>query len=375
MSLIAVTDTEWRTRKIKLMEVFRSFISQLSPGQDLTKIALPTVLCHPFSMLELVALRELQTFNALTAINNYDDPLERMLQVTRWYMTMVRDEVMEKKPFNPVIGETHMSFVHNGGDNYTEFIAEQVSHHPPVTAFVVRNRTEEVELESNVSFKVTFGKNCANVVTAGPATIRTRSDTYIMDQVVPNMVIRNVVWGKKYIMWEGKVSIRCPESGYSVNIAVKEKKKKNVIKGEILLDDEVVFLISGKCGDITYYAPVDDPKNKSEFFDISNWDQAVLQYADEEHYQQFDSLNVWTKVKNAIIENDMKVADEEKKLIEKEQRERIKQMTEEELNNGQFFVKSEEGVWEFQNNITLDHLWNDDEFETMSSFSDSSEES
>ena len=35
-----------------------------------------------------------------------------------------------KKPFNPILGETY-EFVANN----SRFIAEQVSHHPPITAF------------------------------------------------------------------------------------------------------------------------------------------------------------------------------------------------------------------------------------------------
>lgn len=69
MSLVNVHDAEWRKRKINLLNIIRSFVSQLTPGQDLTKVSLPSELCHPFSMLELIAQRELQLFHIVFDVN------------------------------------------------------------------------------------------------------------------------------------------------------------------------------------------------------------------------------------------------------------------------------------------------------------------
>jgi hypothetical protein len=40
MSLVNVSaeEAEWRTRKINLFSLLRGFLSQISPGQDLTKV-------------------------------------------------------------------------------------------------------------------------------------------------------------------------------------------------------------------------------------------------------------------------------------------------------------------------------------------------
>ena len=46
-----------------------------------------------------------------------------------------------KKPYNPIIGETFRCMWLNDTDqSKTFFIAEQVSHHPPVSAFYCSNR-------------------------------------------------------------------------------------------------------------------------------------------------------------------------------------------------------------------------------------------
>lgn len=47
-----------------------------------------------------------------------------------------------KKPYNPILGETFRCYWGNPNGTKTYFVAEQVSHHPPVSAFYVSNRKE-----------------------------------------------------------------------------------------------------------------------------------------------------------------------------------------------------------------------------------------
>lgn len=47
-----------------------------------------------------------------------------------------------KKPYNPILGETFRCFWLHPNGTKTHFVAEQVSHHPPVSAFYVSNRKE-----------------------------------------------------------------------------------------------------------------------------------------------------------------------------------------------------------------------------------------
>ena len=59
--------------------------------------------------------RELLTFHLLFDLDHEEDPLKRFMLVLRWYMSLVRTETMEKKPYNPVIGEYHIAWVLNNG--------------------------------------------------------------------------------------------------------------------------------------------------------------------------------------------------------------------------------------------------------------------
>ncbi len=88
-------DGEWRTRKITIMGVLRSFVGQLRPGskifllmvgQDLTRVSLPAALLHPYSILEVLCIRQLSYVELLFAVNTETDPLERMVVLTSTFI-------------------------------------------------------------------------------------------------------------------------------------------------------------------------------------------------------------------------------------------------------------------------------------------------
>lgn len=56
---------EWEHRKITIFGTLASFISQLSIGDDLTKISLPSALLFPYSALELGGSRGLSYIDIL----------------------------------------------------------------------------------------------------------------------------------------------------------------------------------------------------------------------------------------------------------------------------------------------------------------------
>jgi hypothetical protein len=170
MSLVA-ENGEWKTRKINLLQVVRSFISQLKPGQDLTKISLPAEICYPYSMLEVFAYRELSPITSLYGISKETEPLQRFLIVLKFLLSTIREETFEKKPFNSVLGETHIAWVEDEQGDRTDFIGEQVSHHPPISAFIVRNNKHKFEITGNISFGVRFGGNSVSVTTSGRVSL------------------------------------------------------------------------------------------------------------------------------------------------------------------------------------------------------------
>ncbi|XP_037091601.1 oxysterol-binding protein-related protein 9-like [Pollicipes pollicipes] len=136
--------------------VVSHLLSQLRIGMDLTRVVLPTFILERRSLLEMYA-----DFFAhpdlFTSIPDCPTPRDRLVQVLKWYLSAFhagRKSEVAKKPYNPIIGETFRcvfdipgqpasetdSLVPDGpvpwgSEHQVCFVAEQVSHHPPVSAF------------------------------------------------------------------------------------------------------------------------------------------------------------------------------------------------------------------------------------------------
>lgn len=86
----------------------------------------------------------------------------------------------EKKPLNPFLGE---QFIGSWTD--TKLYAEQVSHHPPVTAYYIENAKRGVTFEGHNAQRTSFSGRTINVKQTGHALLRvtvspTESETYLV---------------------------------------------------------------------------------------------------------------------------------------------------------------------------------------------------
>jgi len=269
---------------------------------------------------------------------------------------------MEKKPFNPVIGETHMCWVEHEKNDVSEFVSEQVSHHPPVSAFAVKNDKHGIEVEGSLSFVVKLSTNAASVSTNGSVVVKTTKERIEMSKGFPDLSVCNTVMpGKKYTMWNGSVNLECPESGYCASLKAEEKHGKiNALSGTVYNKDDpskIVYKLEGVCGQETRYWSPDSPNDTMVLIDLSSLEEAYLQYLPGHLRTELDSIRLWVPVANAIITNNMDDADVEKKKIEADQRIRYH----EKLNSGKkdegtYFQKDSDGNWTFKNNLSLIEL-------------------
>jgi len=327
MSLVNDHVSEWRKRPVNLLKVISSFVSQLSIGDELTRVSLPTEICHPFSILEVISFRELTCINVLYEINKHqDDPLQRFICVVRWLVSMMQAEQMEKKPFNPVIGEQHIAWIEHDEDNWSEYISEQVSHHPPISAFFLRNTKEKITLNSNLEFSVHFGGNYATIMSNGGVSLQTAFETYKMSKISPNMVIQRVVWGTKYFMWDGVIEMECQTSGYKVVMTLSEENEEtNRLVGKIVKisengEEEIIRHLSGITGKKTDMWKPGEEENLEELYNFDNFVPPTLHYPPTECQRAMDSLKLWKPVADPVIRDDMWEADLAKKKIEHDQR-------------------------------------------------------
>eukprot|EP00818_Percolomonas_sp_WS_P006924 CAMPEP_0117454026 /NCGR_PEP_ID=MMETSP0759-20121206/10568_1 /TAXON_ID=63605 /ORGANISM="Percolomonas cosmopolitus, Strain WS" /LENGTH=193 /DNA_ID=CAMNT_0005247159 /DNA_START=1 /DNA_END=580 /DNA_ORIENTATION=- len=129
---------------------------------------IPAALLKRFSLLEMYCYTSqpkayLEGLEKMTAE-------ERIINISKWWMenqmVLPQQGVQDVKPANPILGEQfHATFQH--ANSTTTYLAEQVSHHPPITAVYIENKKEGFTFEQTHQPKSTFWGNSAYSVIEG----------------------------------------------------------------------------------------------------------------------------------------------------------------------------------------------------------------
>lgn len=339
---------EWEIRRISILGAAKSFISQLSIGQDLTKISLPAVFQYPYSALELGGHRFGSYCHLLYQANKEDDPVDRLLCVAKWFLSATQKERFEKKPHNPLLGEWHFCYVDNNEWGRTCYLAEQTEHHPPICSFCMRNTDADVLVEGSMKADITFHGNSVTIKTTGPMKVEfgKRKEKYSLSCMLPNVGVKNVIIGTKRVVWEGEATIICEDTGYKATLIYKEEGwyNTNVVNGTITKIDnpeEPILTIQGALGSKIMRT---DPKTNMQeiLFEYELLEKLTLAYPSLEIVDDRNSLKVWKDVNKSIEIDDMKSADTSKRAIEDGQRKRRK----EGKNYEPRFFKKNNDSWE-----------------------------
>ena len=110
-------------------------VRQLSPGTPLSQITVPVNVLEPRSLLEKFADPFRHASILIDAAMAGDDDDARMRHVARFFLSPFYLQNGVRKPYNPIHGEcfaARMELPRCGG-LVVHYLAEQVSHHPPVT--------------------------------------------------------------------------------------------------------------------------------------------------------------------------------------------------------------------------------------------------
>jgi oxysterol-binding protein-related protein 9/10/11 len=128
---------------------------------DLASLTAPPFLLSPQSMIEF-STYWCETPSNFVAPALESDPEKRALLVLQWYLSTLkqqhnnRDENGKKKkmkPLNPFLGEI---FKGEWRDEVgkTKMVAEQASHHPPITAFNMWNEEHGIRVTFSSSSRL-----------------------------------------------------------------------------------------------------------------------------------------------------------------------------------------------------------------------------
>ncbi|XP_030756214.1 oxysterol-binding protein-related protein 8 [Sitophilus oryzae] len=308
-------------------------VKQVRPGMDLSKVVLPTFILEPRSFLDKLS-DSYYHVDILSQAVLEDDAFTRMKQVVKWYLSgLYKKPKGLKKPYNPILGETFRCCWQHPNGSKTFYLAEQVSHHPPVSAFYVTNRQDGFAISASILARSKFYGNSTSAILDGTAvlTLLPRGEDYKL--TVPYAHCKGILMGTLTMELGGKVSIDCEKTGYYTEIEFKLKpflggsEQTNCIVGRLKLGKETLASIEGywdgtinlkdkRTGEIqTLFASTATVRK-----------QRLTRYTVPlDNQGENESEKLWQHVSAAIRRDDMNAATEEKTILEEAQRARSKE--------------------------------------------------
>ncbi|OWR40947.1 putative oxysterol-binding protein 1A [Danaus plexippus plexippus] len=184
-------------------------------GKELSKITMPVVFNEPLSFLQRM-LEYLEYAHLLRLASEQTDPVARMEHIAAFAVSALASNWERLgKPFNPLLGETYEL-------ERPEFraVCEQVSHHPPVSAF--HADSPHFVFHGSVHPKLKFCGKSVEIQPKGHVTVELPrwGEAYTWTNV--NCCVHNVIVGKLWIEQYGAMEVTCHGgAGLKANLSFK----------------------------------------------------------------------------------------------------------------------------------------------------------
>ncbi|XP_027891517.1 oxysterol-binding protein-related protein 3-like isoform X1 [Xiphophorus couchianus] len=327
-------------------------------GKDLSKVAMPVQLNEPINTLQRLC-EELEYSELLDIANQTEDPYQRMVYVATFAISAYASSYYRagSKPFNPVLGETYEC---DRPDKGFRFIAEQVSHHPPVSA--CHSDSKHFCFWQDVRWKNKFWGKSMEIVPMGTThvTLPAFGDHYEWNKVTS--CIHNILSGQRWIEHYGEMAIKNKNSNVCQCKVTFVKAKSwnstvNEIEGVVTdSNGKVVHTIFGKWHESVFQG---DPPSATCIW------RANPMPVEQEQYYGFTQFAVelneldsslkpllpptdtrFRPDQRLLEEGNIDGAEEQKQRIEQLQRERRRVLQDNSMiHQPRFFKKSKDDTW------------------------------
>jgi hypothetical protein len=310
------------------------------------------------------------------------DPAKRAMLVLKWFLSTLKQQYAsrseklgsEKKPLNPFLGELFLGKWEDEAGT-TQLVSEQVSHHPPVTAYCIWNERAGVRLQGYNAQKASF-KSTINVKQIGHALLHI--DAFNEDFLItlPSLHIEGLITGSPFVELNRSSYIQS-SSGYTAKIDYSGKGwlsgKKNTFSASLYPTGDEKHPLYTVDGQWTDDFTIKDAHTKKvvDSYSPKTTKATPLIVAPIESQDELESRRAWKKVADAIVKGDTDTAGYEKSIIENKQREMRKKEKEEGREwERRFFTRVKENktfsdlagkVGEAVNDDVTDGVWVFDE--------------
>jgi hypothetical protein len=174
------------------LDVVKQIGINIIEGKDLVSVALPVYLFEPRSFLERLADGFSFAPNFLNKAAACKDPVERLKYVITFSVAGIHLTATQKKPFNPILGETYQARFDDG----TQIFCEQTTHHPPASNFEVVPADKSYRFWGYGIFSAHFRGNNLHGYQKGPYYVDFLDGTRI-EIGLPFLIFSGLIWGNR----------------------------------------------------------------------------------------------------------------------------------------------------------------------------------
>ncbi|KAL2100597.1 hypothetical protein ACEWY4_002358 [Coilia grayii] len=333
-------------------------------GKDLSRVSMPVALNEPVNFLQRVS-EELEYAELLDVANRTDDPYQRMVYVAAFSISGYAWATWRNryKPFNPVLGETYESIRDDRGFRY---MAEQVSHHPPVSA--CHAESKNFSFWQDQRWKNKFWGKSVEIISSGQVNVSLPKygDHYEWNKVIT--CIHNVFSQQRHLEHYGDVLIRNKNSDVCTCKITFVKARywgsegsQNEVHGTVLnKEGKVVHRFGGSWHEGIFcdtlpnpqciWKPNTQPDDYAQYYGFSRYARELNELTPELEKVLPPTDSRYRPDQRLLEEGKLSEADKKKDEVEEKQRDRRKEMAKKgEEHVPRFFTKQldDEGreVW------------------------------
>uniref|UniRef100_A0A671YTK8 Oxysterol-binding protein n=1 Tax=Sparus aurata TaxID=8175 RepID=A0A671YTK8_SPAAU len=202
-------------------------------GMELSKIAMPVVFNEPLSFLQRLT-EYMEHTHLIHQANATTDSVERMKCVAAFAVSAVASQWERTgKPFNPLLGETYELIREDLGFRW---MSEQVSHHPPVSAFQAEGLKDDFVFHGSIYPKLKFWGKSIEAEPKGLITLELYNEAYTWTN--PTCCVHNIIVGQLWIEQYGNVEVINHKTGERCSMTFKPcglfGKELHKVEGYIL---------------------------------------------------------------------------------------------------------------------------------------------
>uniref|UniRef100_A0A6Q2WXA3 Oxysterol-binding protein n=1 Tax=Esox lucius TaxID=8010 RepID=A0A6Q2WXA3_ESOLU len=173
-------------------------------GMELSKITMPVIFNEPLSFLQRLTEYMEHTY-LIHKANASTNSIERMKCVAAFAVSAVASQWERTgKPFNPLLGETYELVREDLG---FRLISEQVSHHPPVSAFHAEGLKKDFVFHGSIYPKLKFWGKSVEAEPKGIITLELSKYNEAYTWTNPTCCVHNIIVGQLWIEQYGNVEV------------------------------------------------------------------------------------------------------------------------------------------------------------------------